>query len=438
MKTIVYGLPGIFSAIGWICFVSPSLAEDWPHWRGPVRTGRTSESSGWENGRWPVKAPLWQSNVGTGAAAPVFAEGRIYTVGWSEGRDTLSCLEPATGKMLWKQSFPAPEYGRHAVGDKSMYRGSTATPEYDPTSGLIFTLGCDGDLHAWDTRQSGKEVWSLNLYDRFGIPRRPQITQRKNTLRDYGFTTAPLVTGDWVIVEVGDPQRGCLMAFDKRNGGDPVWCSENRDPAGHSGGMARMEVEGIPCVAVATSWNALVVRIDGANAGKTVAAYEWKTDFSNTIAGISAEGQDLLIASRYNQMAMARITVTLKDGARELWRNRYPTGVCTPVIHDGLVYFANHGVHCIDFTTGRLVWEGGKVGDAGSCLFTGDGRLVVWANDGDLSLIEGGRRSPQRCLVLAESPRLLNDMAWPHVVLANGRLLCKTLNGDLICFGMTP
>ncbi|HUF64234.1 MAG TPA: PQQ-binding-like beta-propeller repeat protein [Verrucomicrobiales bacterium] len=410
-------------------------AGDWLHWRGSERSGVVSEESGWRPAApWPGAEPRWRTNAGAGASSPLVVDGKVYVIGWSRGRDTVRCLDVDSGAILWEQSYAAPEYGREATGDQGLYRGATATPEFDPDSGLLFTLGCDGTLNAWDIRNGGRQVWTLNLYDRFAIPRRPQITKRRGTQRDYGYTAAPMVWDEWLVVEAGDPQRGCLMAFPKRTGGDPVWTSESKDPAGHSGGMVPMIVDGIPCVAVATSRNALVVRLDGVNAGKTVAEFPWETDFSNTIAGVAAHGRGLLISSRYNQMAMARVSVSLEGGAREVWRNRHPTGVCTPVIHEGRIYFANHGVHCVDFATGKLIWEGGKFGDAGSCFVTGDERLIVWGNDGDLALIEGAGRSPERCTVLAEERGVLRDMAWPHVVAAQGNLLCKTLNGDLVCF----
>ncbi|MCB1236677.1 MAG: PQQ-binding-like beta-propeller repeat protein [Verrucomicrobiae bacterium] len=419
--------------------VSPAWAGEWAHWRGPERNDLSPEPSGWSEAdaaNWLAAEPAWRIEVGAGASAPIVAGGKLYAIGWADDRDTVRCLDAATGASIWEQGYAAPEYGRQSTGDKGFYRGATATPEFDAESGLLFTLSCDGALNAWDTRGGGGNVWALNLHERFGVPRRPQITKRKNTLRDYGYTTAPLVWGDWIVVEAGDPERGCLMAFDKRKGGDPVWTSENRDPAGHSGGLVPMTVEGVPCVAVATSWNALVVRLDGANAGKTVAEFEWKTDFSNTIAGVTVSGSDLLIASRYNQMAMARVAVSLKGGAREVWRNRYPTGVCAPLVHEGRIYFANKGVHCVDFASGDLVWEGGKIGDAGSCLMTSDSRLIVWGNAGDLSLVEGAGRSPDRCHVLAERIGVFKDMAWPHVVLADGRIYCKSLKGDLACFAI--
>ena len=411
-----------------------SSAEDWPHWRGPNRNGLTKASSGYHDGKpGPAPEPTWQYRVGEGASSPIIVSDRVYTIGWEKDRETVRCLDAATGKVHWEQAYPAPKYGRQARGDQGLYRGTTSTPEYDAATGLLFTLGCDGDLRTWDTRSQGALAWERNLYDDYQVPQRPQITKKRNTLRDYGYTTSPLVVGDTLIIEVGSPETGNLIGFDKRTG-KQQWTSENRDPAGHTGGIVPLEVDGVPCVAVATSFGLHVARIDGAKAGKTVAFYEWKTDFSNTIAGVAASGQDLLVSSRYNQSAMARIRVELGKAPREIWKNRYPTGVCTPVIHDGKIYFANKGVFCVDFETGKLDWAGGKIGDAGSCLLTSDDRLVVWGNGGDLSLVETAGRSPEKCQVLVERSGLFKDMAWPHVALAGDHLFLKTLDGQLACY----
>ncbi len=420
----------------YFAWFSPSVAEDWPHWRGKNRSGVSAENSGWEKGVWPMGQPLWQGNVGEGAAAPLAVGDHLYTIGWEDGNDVVRVLDVTSGKSLWEQRYPSPKHGRHAKGDQRMYRGVTASSDYDSESGLLYTLSCDGRLSAWDTQNKGSPVWHLNLYGRFDIPPRPQITARKNTLRDYGYTTAPFVTGKVVIVEAGSPKYGNLIAFDKLSG-ELRWQSENRDPAGHTGGITPIKVGGIPCVAVATSWNVLVVRIDGINAGKTVAEFEWKTDFSNTIAGIAVSGEELLVSSRYNQMAMVKVSINLKNGAREIWRNTYPTGVCTPVIHKGRIYFANKGIYCVDFKTGKLMWSAGKISDAGSCFVTGDDRLVIWGNGGDLMLVETAERSPEKFKLLFESRRVFNDMAWTHVIAADGRLYCKVLNGDLACFSLT-
>lgn len=413
-----------------------SRAENWPHWRGANRDDVAPGESGWEAGIWPLGKEVWEKDVGFGASAPLVVGDKLYVAGSNGKNDTVFCLNAATGEELWSRRYAAPEYGRRATGDQAMYRGITATPEYDADSGYLFTLSCDGALNAWDAAADGIRVWGLNLYDEYDVPRRPQITKRRNTLRDYGYTTAPLVFGEWVIVEVGAPKRGNLAAFEKRTG-NVAWWSENRDPAGHTGGLTLIDVEGVPCAAVATSYSVQVTRLDGKRAGETVAEFPWKTDYSNTIAGVAAEGSHLLVTSRYNQMATVKIAVTLSGGAREVWRREHvASGVCTPVIHKENIYWANKGIHCLDYGTGELRWVGGNVGDAGSCLVTGDDRLIVWGDGGDLALVETAEHSPEKCRILAENKGVFRDMAWPHVVQANGRLYCKVLSGKMKCFSL--
>ena len=150
-----------------------------------------------------------------------------------------------------------------------MYKGATSTPEFDAATGFLYTLSTDGHLNCWNTRQAGKKVWGLNFYDLFKMPRRPQVTKKRGTRRDYGYTSAPLVHGDWVLVEAGSTKHGNLIAFDKRTG-RTAWGSQNKDPAGHTGGLAPMTVEGVPCMAVLTALNLVITRLDGANAGKEV------------------------------------------------------------------------------------------------------------------------------------------------------------------------
>jgi len=408
-----------------------TFAADWPHWRGPARSGVSPEPSGWSGGQWPVRQPVWTAKAGAGSTSPLVVSGRLYTMGWSGGKDHVICLDAATGKPLWEQTYTAPQYGRQAVGDQNFYAGVTATPEYDPASGFLYTLSADGDLRSWNTRQGGQPGWSLNLYERYGVARRPQATRRPNTLRDYGYTSSPLVHGDWVIVEVGDDE-GALMGFDKKTG-ERRWVSESKVAAGHSGGPVPLTVEGVPCVAAYTLQGLLVARLDRGREGKTVAEYEWITDFDNNIPTPAVQGSSVVITSKYNQQKVARIDITLA-GARKVWEQRYASGVCSPIIYKNHVYFANHGLQCFDFASGELKWFGGRSGDVASCLATSDGRIVVWANEGELMLAESAERSPGEYKELATFPDARGVEAWCHVVLAEGRLYCKDRAGTIKCF----
>src|SRR5437016_478906 len=82
--------------------------QDWTHWRGPERNDIVAEVSGWGAAGWTVQEPLWSANVGDGNTSPLVVQGRLYTMGWSKEQDQLRCLDAATGKELWKVSYPCP------------------------------------------------------------------------------------------------------------------------------------------------------------------------------------------------------------------------------------------------------------------------------------------------------------------------------------------
>lgn len=409
--------------------VSPLSAADWPHWRGPTRDGHTPESSGWAVEPWLAEKPAWTANVGVGASSPLVVGDRVYTLGRIDGHDVVRCLDVATGKEVWTAKDRGPVYGRFHAGDESFYSGPSSTPEYDPATKLLYTLSPDGDLRCRDTAAAGKEVWAINLYDAYQVKQRPRIG--RSPLRDYGYTSSPLVHGNWLLVEVG-AARGTLVAFDKRTGKE-AWASELAGEAGHTSGPVPMTVESVECVAMLTLRQLAVVRLDAAKAGKTVATVPWATEFANNVASPAVRDNYVLVTSAYNQYAIGKFKVTLA-GATEVWRKKYPSKVCTPVIHGGHVYLAWQKVRCLDWETGDLVWEGGSFGDPGSCVVTADDRLVVYGGMGKLALVETATRSPTAYKELAVRDKMFSAVAWPHVAVAGGRVYCRDRDGNLACF----
>lgn len=427
------------SAIVWgavLGCIADCHSADWSHWRGLNRNGIVAEDSQWDSGAWKAKRggpgkSLWNRNVGIGCTSPLVVGNVVYTMGWNNNRDTVWCLDATTGKPVWQVSYNCPKYGRRSTGDKSIYAGITSTPEYDAETGYLYSLSVDGDLNCWDTRQRGKKVWGFNLYQRYNVKQRPEVAVRRKTRRDYGYTSSPLVHEATLIVEVGDDD-GNLMGYDKRSG-KQLWVSESKEFAGHSGGAVPITVEGIPCVAVLTIRGVLVVRLDQGKQGRTVAEFKWTTDFANNIPTLAVHEDSVIVTSAYNHVAICRIKVTLKGGTK-VWEQPLASGVCSPIIHKGHVYWAWRGVHCLDFETGKQKWQGGNVASPGSCILTSDERLIVWANKGDLTLVDTVGRSPSKYTELAKFPKLYRRDAWPHAVLSNGQLYCKDRDGNLMCF----
>jgi outer membrane protein assembly factor BamB len=421
----------LFSVFMWLAIADRLSAEDWPHWRGIGRNDVSSESSGYRDGEWITEVPAWSAECGIGASSPIVADGRVYSMGWSEGQDRVTCIAAGDGKTIWSQTYASPRYGRYALGDQGFYSGPCSTPAFDEQSKRLFTLGTDGDLNCWDASHDGRPIWHVNLYDAYHAQRRPRVGRSGH--RDYGYTSSPLLMGNTLIVEAGAP-AGNLVALDSQTG-QLLWSSEAKDAAGHNSGPSPITVEGVPCVAVLTFEGLLVARIDAGHEGETVAASPWKTDFGNNVASVVVHDSDVLITSAYNHHQIVRLHVTLQ-GAQKVWEQDVASKVCTPIVHDGNVYWAWQQLHCLDYATGQEKWSGGRFGDAGSCIVTADDRLVVWSGQGDLTLCETVKRSPAAFTPLVRRTGLATNEAWPHVVLADGRLYCKDRSGRLICFAL--
>lgn len=411
-----------------------AAAADWPGWRGPNGNDTTPEVSGWPRANWPGE-PVWVAQVNEGATSPIVAKGLVYVMGWKDGNDTVRCLRLADGQELWQQSYPCPRLPRFHLGDESWYKGPSPTPAYDAATGLLFTLSTDGDFACWNAKAGGKSVWRMNLHDTFNVPARPPAGGGTAHV-DHGYTAAPLVTDKWVILEVGAPDA-TLMAFDKRTG-KRAWISECKDARGQTGGLARMTVrtptsaKGIPCVAVLTISHLLVARVDKGHEGRTLAEFPFETTNGQNTVPPEVFGDLVLLSSGLSMNKTLCLRVA-PGKITQVWEGKASTRVCAPIVHRGRVYFAYGALYCVDMATGETKWSAGSFGEDGSCLLTADEKLIVWGNR-KLALVDVGPGQESAYHELALRTDLGAPYSWPHVTLAEGRLLVKDDKGKLICF----
>jgi outer membrane protein assembly factor BamB len=81
---------------------------------------------------------------------------------------------------------------------------------------------------------------------------------------------------------------------------------------------------------------------------------------------------------------------------------------------------------CIDPATGGEKWAE-KTGFGG--LVAADGKLIVMNHRGKLSIVEA---SPNGCRTLAAA-QVLGGKCWTAPTLSNGRIYCRSGQGDLVC-----
>ena len=85
---------------------SVSYSQDWPQWRG---INRDSKITGFKApSAWPAELKMeWKVTVGFGDATPVLAGNKIYLNTRQGDQEVILCLDAATGKELWKYSYPS-------------------------------------------------------------------------------------------------------------------------------------------------------------------------------------------------------------------------------------------------------------------------------------------------------------------------------------------
>jgi outer membrane protein assembly factor BamB len=386
---------------------APGPAE-WPEWRGPERTGVSSETGLLE--AWPAGGPpvAWKiAEVGSGFSSFSVVGGRIYIMTKREDGEYTVAYDAANGSEIWARRT-GERYSNSKGG------GPRATPTV--AGDLLYVLGANGDLACLATKD-GSVRWSVNVLERFGT---------ENI--KWGISESPLVDGDLVMVLTGSP-AGSLVAF-HRFDGKVVWQSAGMDDEpGYASALVR-DVGGVRQVIHFTDDAAVGVRVSD---GKPLWRYERAANSTANCATPVYSDSHVFVTSGYDTGG-ALLELTSAGGettAREVYFTRdmmnHHGGV---VLVDGYLYgFSNSILTCMDFKTGEVMWQDRSVGK-GSLTAAG-GMLYVLGEDGGVALVEaapGGYREASR-FQLESKPR----KSWAYPVVAGGRLYIRNYD-DLYSF----
>ena len=196
-----------------LCF-SPARA-DWPQWLGPDRTGISTETGFLKT--WPKNGPevLWQKNLGVGFSGISVADGRVFTM-FAKGDDEfVVCLNEESGEEIWRF---------RTGGMYEEWQGATDPGRSRRWTGIGSTSSAQRDAWYALNAGNGETIWSVNLVDGLGgrLPR-------------FGFSTSPLVEGDFLYLEAAT-RGGTFLAL-RRDDGKVAWASQN-DVASYSSPIA--------------------------------------------------------------------------------------------------------------------------------------------------------------------------------------------------------
>jgi outer membrane protein assembly factor BamB len=191
----------LFPAL-FLLFANPLHAEDWPRFRGPRGNGVSGESTlpiKWgpkENIAWKVELP------GPGSSSPIVLGDRVFVTCFTGklAKDIVRhvmCFDRA-GKLLWKNSYPAPQPEMDYSGHLLQHGFTTSTPCTDGQRLYVY-FGRDG-VRALDL--DGKLLWHESV---------------GRIISSFGSGSSPILFGDKLIVN-STVESGALFALDKHTG----------------------------------------------------------------------------------------------------------------------------------------------------------------------------------------------------------------------------
>jgi outer membrane protein assembly factor BamB len=345
MSRILSGTLMVFAGAAVGIWAMPSLADDWPQWRGPNRDGVWTETGlveRFESQQLPLK---WRVAIGSGYSGPAVAAGRVFVmdrIARPALQERVRCFRAETGEAVWSHAYECRyERVQYEAGPRA-----AVTIE----DGRAYALGTMGHLHCFDAA-SGKVLWSHDCRQEYGA-----------RVPVWGIAGAPLVEGELVIVPVGAKDDGCLMAFDKATGKER-WRALG-DSVSYSAPIV-IEQAGRRVLVYITG-----ERIVGLE--PQTGRLHWEHPFVPkemviTIATPVFDGRHLFATSFYDGSLLLKVHQD-KLAVERLWyrrgeneRNTDALHCCisTPVILGDYLYGVDsYGeLRCLDLKTGDRVWE---------------------------------------------------------------------------------
>jgi outer membrane protein assembly factor BamB len=388
-------------------------AQDWPQWRGPNRDGAAPFT---EPKVWPEKlSTKWKVTIGEGYASPLYAGGRILEFARQGDDEVAMAIDPNNGKVIWRQSYPAPyepvsAAARHGKGPKS-------TPLiYD---GKLYTFGISGILSAFDAA-TGKVEWRKDYSKDF-----------KGTWPMFGTSMSPVAADGVVVVLIGTNDDGAVAAYDTKSGAQK-WIWKGDGPA--YGSPVIVEMGGVKQVVTLTQKYAV---------GLSFASGDllWKIDFPGR-SGMNIPtplpfGKRLILAGDPGTMLLQVNKQDTSWTTEKAWTiTELTMRFSSPVQKGNLIFgFSNRtsGIFfCVDADTGKTLWTSPpRQGDNAVVMISGD-LLFLLKDNAELIVARasGNGFEPLHHYEIADSSTYANPLMLPRGIVIKDNTALSLLSWE--------
>lgn len=408
-KNIPSGAARVALVLVWCCSIV--RGADWPCYRGPNKDGRTSERIE----SWPPRE-IWRASVGQGYSGITVSDGRVYTMGWAGGQDTVYCFdESSTGNNpipIWRQSY--------SCGSVA-YEGTRATPTIDADE--VYTFSHEGRLSCFN-RVDGTPLWNKSVTG--GRP-------------GWGYGSSVLIEGDLAIVNA---KRYGVAVYKTHPGTHAFAWETPNNSAGYATPFAFTRGTDRTVVVFGGYYAAGLNPANG--------SVRWYFGWSQGMADPIIHDDKLWVSTGYG---VGCAVVKLGSGALAVneageWQSSsvMKNKENCSVLHEGYVYGISEGggLRCVEFATGTLKWKSTDYGanfGTESAVMLADNQLVVMngadagANDGDLVVVEA---KPTTYTEVHRANDILSGDTWTVPTLANGILYLRNHEGTVVAYSVLP
>lgn len=392
------------SAIVWMMTVSGVAAQDWHQWRGPNRDGRIAGFKA--PARWPAKLQRrWKVEVGEGHASPLVAGNSAYLFARVGENEVARLLDLATGRELWRDSYPAPYQMNPAAQGHG--KGPKSTPAL--AQGRLYTLGISGILSCLDAR-TGKVVWRHDFSSQF-----------KQTSPLFGTAQSPLVDRGLLIAHVGGQDDGVLTAFDALTG-KVRWRWTGDGPAYAS--PIVVTIGGVRQVVNQTQKQC--VGLDAAT-GKLLWSLPFTTAYDQNSVTPVVAGDLVVFAGLQKPTFACRIRKKGEEWtAEKVWETRDVTMYMSTAVASGKRLYGmserrSGQMFSLETATGKVLWTGeGRMGDNASVWDAGT-HVLALTTGADLIVY---KKAGDTLAEVARYP-VAESATWASPAISGNRFLIK-------------
>lgn len=386
---------------------------DWPQYAGAQRDNKSRDTGLLPS--WPPGGPelAWSTRgMGEGYSTVAVQNGVVYTMGNKGASEALIAVDAGTGEKIWSTPFAW-------ASTLSAGNGPRSTPSVG--DGLVFGLGGNGDLVCIDAK-SGQIRWQQNILKEYG-----------GSVPGWGLCESVLLDQQRLICTPGG-EKATLVALEPQTG-KLIWKSlvPGHDRVGYASAIAA-EIDGVRQYIQFTAAGTVAVRADDGE-------FLWRDDSAaNGTANCSSPlSVDHFVFTSSGYGVGGSLVKVSARGARMKSELVYHTHALSVhhgdmVIVDGLLYGSNDpGIAtCLDLATGKPKWQS-RAAAKGSVTYA-DGRIYLRTEQGPVVLIEA-TGDEYKELGRFEQPNRSKASAWPHPVVAEGKLFLRD-EDRLFCYDL--